>query len=394
MNQVLKNCGNFSAEILPGMIRYPQETRKEHSKDGTNTDQPHGNGYATKEGDIQLGGFIQRRAAQAAALQGDRLFTMSLQDKQKIALKICQAHMAEHGPIGPEYFRRWMQRTRGFAGHHKIGLLPKGEREGDYDYFRRLRRWTMERSESWPELRKAVGTHLVFSPDPVMWVAVRDNGLDERLFLQSILSHTMKDFSDWRRQLYGPGRSLGWVSGTHVVKDGADRHPHVHLVVLKRDESGHEVDWSVSALKGRKGRESEPDPLQEVKRLFKKNVEKELSRSLGKEQAASLLNPELKKESSFFSQAHPKAIQNLSPRFLQFARKMRSVAYAMRSIYGPLRTTPKSEFGTMLRIAATIQSHSQARKQEAYGQIREVARHYRRQMVKGFTQKNEIEPRD
>jgi len=201
MNQVIKNCGNFSAEILPGMIRYPQETGKGHGKADANEDMPHGDGYATKEGDIQLGGFIHRRAAQEAALQGERLHTMSLEGKQKIALKVCQNHIAQHGEIGPEYFRRWMQRTRGYAGHHKIQLPPKNDREGDYDYFRRLRRWTLSRNENWPALRKAVGTHLVFSPDPKMWETVRDAGMDERHFPQSILLRTMKDFSDWRRQL-------------------------------------------------------------------------------------------------------------------------------------------------------------------------------------------------
>ncbi len=393
MNQVIKNCGNFSAEILPGMIRYPQETDRGHGEAHATPALPHGDGYATKEGDIQLGGFIHIRAAQEAALQGERLFSMSLEDKQKLALKICQGHMAQHGEIGPEYFRRWMQRTRGFAGHRKIQLPPKSDREGDYDYFRRLRRWTMERNESWPELRKAVGTHLVFSPDPKMWAAVRGTGMDERHFLQSILLRTMKDFADWRRQIHGPGHSLGWVGGTHVQKDGADCHPHIHVVVLKRDEAGHEVDWSVSALKGRKGRENEPDPLQTVKRLFKKNVEKELSRWLGKEQVAALLNPDLEREPPAFSRAPHSAIQNPSPRLRRLARGMRAAAYAMRSIYGFSATSHQSELGAMLRIVAAIQRQSQARQREAYGQIFEASRRYKT-MAKGFSQENELEPGD
>lgn len=393
MNQVIKNCGNFSAEILPGMIRYPQETGKGHGKGDANEDMPHGDGYATKEGDIQLGGFIHTRAAQEAARQGERLFTMSLEDKQKIALKVCQDHIAQHGEIGPEYFRRWMRRTRGFAGHHKIQLPPKNDREGDYDYFRRLRRWTMARNESWPELRKAVGTHLVFSPDPKMWEAVRDAGMDERHFLQSILLGTMKDFADWRRKIHGPGHSLGWVGGTHVERDGADRHPHIHVVVLKRDEAGHEVDWSVSALKGRKGRESEPDPLLTVKQLFKKNVEKELGRWFSKEQVAALHNPELKRVTPPFSQAQLNAIRNPSPQLRKFARGVRAVAYAMRSIYGFTATSPQSEFGAMMRIIVAIGRLSQERQQEAYGRIREASRRYR-VMAKGVSQENELEPGD
>jgi len=153
-----------------------------------------------------------------------------------------------------------MVRARAFARRHAIELPARESGERGHEYFRKVRRWIKERSENhpsqgdaslkWPELKRAAGTHLVLSPDPKIWQAIRATGLDERLFLKTVATQTMKDFSDWRRNLVGTGHVLGWVAGTHVRDNGADRHPHIHLVVMKRDdaEQGNARLWSLPDL--------------------------------------------------------------------------------------------------------------------------------------------------
>lgn len=341
-HQVLKNCGNFSMEVMPGMLAYGQEKERGRSHIEAATTLPHGDGYVAKEGDVVLGGFVQRQAAQLAVAEGRHLSEMTREEKQKLALKVCSGHMTKHGASGPEYYKHWMKRAESFAAHHRLQLPDRSNRETNHEYFRRVRRWTMDRDENWPQLRSAVGTHLVFSPDPKIWVELREAGIDERKFLHLVLTHTMKELSDWRRKVHGPGHSMGWVAGSHVDADGADKHPHIHVFVLKRDEAGSEVDWSVSVLKGRKGREEEPDQLRETKRLFKKNVEKAYERMVnrGSAQAPSLAG---------------RGIHQLPPPVKRFALGLRAAAAALwpyRSNSAAERTI--SEIGALIRIARAI----------------------------------------
>ena len=282
MNHLVKNLGNFSAEVAEGLIGYGRESgrgRGRFEADGLGNNLPESDGYASREGDILLGGFIQRRAAQLAARDGQSLATRDVDAKERLAFRVTKDHLDRHGPASHEHYRHWMIRVRRFAERRNNRLPSQTEQETPHAYSRRVREWTRTRPEKWPTLCAAAGTHLVFSPDPAIWNAVRAKGADEREVLRHVLAATLKEFSDWRREQHGPGHALGWVAGTHVHADGADRHPHIHLVVLKRDESGREVDWSVSRLKGHAGRE-EPDPLQTIKRFFAKHVEKELQRHL------------------------------------------------------------------------------------------------------------------
>ncbi|MDD2710112.1 MAG: hypothetical protein PHV34_19180 [Verrucomicrobiae bacterium] len=260
------------------MIAYGAEKGQGRSKLDAGDELPHGDGYATKEADIQIGGFLYVRAAQEASKTGKPLSKMTTEEKQKLALKIAKQHVEEYGAANHESYEKWMKRVQGYAHHNHLNLPSKGDRESSYNYARRIHKWTQEQRENWPELRKAVGTHLVFSPEPKYWEKLRAAGLDERQFLRNLLSKTMKDFADWRRDVYGPDHSIGWVAGTHVEADGADKHPHIHVVVLKRDESGKEVDWSVSSLKGCKGR-NDPDPIKSIKDFFAKHAEKEYAKA-------------------------------------------------------------------------------------------------------------------
>ncbi|MCC7518000.1 MAG: hypothetical protein IT578_02320 [Verrucomicrobiae bacterium] len=283
MNHLVKNLGNFAAEVAEGLVGYGRETprgRGRFEAEHRGKDLPESDGYASKEGDILLGGFLQRRAAQLATQDGPSLSTREVSDKEHLALRAFREHLDKYGPASHEHYRHWMIRVRRFADRRGIRLPVQHEQETPHAYSRRLREWTRNRPEKWPALRAAAGTHLVFSPDPAIWASLRAKGADEREVLRHVLAGTLKEFADWRREQHGPGHSLGWVAGTHVHADGADRHPHIHLVVLKRDESGREVDWSVSRLKGHAGRErqAEPDPLQTIKRIFSKHVEKELQR--------------------------------------------------------------------------------------------------------------------
>lgn len=363
IHQILKNCGNFSVEVLPGMIAYGRETEKGRGHIEASVQSSNADGYVTQESDIQLGGFIQRRYAQEAVASGQHLAAMSVEEKQKLALKTCNAHLTQYGSAGPESFKHWMKRVQGFARHHGIVLPPKGDRETEYDYSRRMRRWICTRPEKWPELRPAVATHLVFSPEPKLWESLRTRGVDERYFLRTVLVQTMKEFSDWRRQLYGQGHSLGWVAGTHVKKDGSNHHPHIHVVVLKRDEAGREVDWSVSSLKGRRGREHEPDPLNAIKRLWKKNVEKAYERSTGQQ-----ISP----TSCFQQQQHP---IRLTPKLREFSRGLRAVSYVMRPFYSQ-NFSAGGDLGAMLRIVGQIQrqrhSNLQNNNQPNFPQLRKT----------------------
>jgi len=217
-----------------------------------------------------------------------------------------------------------------------------------------LRPWVKERGEAWPELRRAAGIHLGFSPDPRIWPALRAAGRDERYCLRTILAQTMKEFSDWRRQQLGPGHSLGWVAGTHVVANGADRHPHIHLVILKRDEAGREVNCSVANLKGHLGRDA-PDPVRELKRLFGKSVERELERALGPSAVRELEKmPSAKPPPPLPSVQREKG--RVDPRLRHLARGLRAVLAATRSNYGRsyAQWNPTVELGSTIRLAALV----------------------------------------
>jgi len=329
------------------MLAYGQEKEKGRGRTNASNDLPPGDGYATKEGDILLGGFVYRQAAQMAVAKGRHLSEMSVEEKQKLALKICSGHMAEHRAVGPEYYKHWMKRAQGFARYHRIELPKQDSRESYYEYFRHVRQWTKSRDEHWPKLRSAVGTHLVFSPDPKMWLRLRAAGMDERRFLHMVLTQTMKEVGDWRRKVHGPDQPMGWVAGTHVHADGADGHPHIHVMVLKRDEKGKEVDWSGSSLKNRKGREQEPDQLREAKRLFQKNVERQYERLVWKEAF----------HSQHQSRVRERVVIPPNCRMRKLALGLRAVAEAMRPFHS---RSPSDqifmEMGSMIRMARCIQN--------------------------------------
>lgn len=337
MQQIFKNCGNFSVEVLPGMIRYPQESEKGSGKwDDAPAFQSQADGYVTQEGDMILGGFLHAQCAQAAVKQGRHFFGMSLPEKQQLVTELCQAHIRRHRSSGHEHYKHWLGRMEAFARHQNLMLLSRKAGESGHNYFRRLRQWTEENpSIKWPELREAVGTHLVLSPEPKLWKSLRSAGMHDRKFLHDVLQKTMKEFSDWRRHLHGPGRTLGWIAGTHVDANGADKHPHLHLIVLKRDASGKSVDWSVSSLRNRRGREAEPDPVQTFKRLFKKHVEREYARAL---------------EKSPF-QAHAPRREPQNGRFQRWKWKLRTAATTLKNFYPQVFAKSKTgEFGAMLDL--------------------------------------------
>ncbi len=361
MNHIIEHCGNFSPQVLEGLIGYGRELDKGRGRINASNDLSKGDGYATKEADIQLGGFIQRRAAQVAHQNGKQLAKLNLQEKQRLAFRISKEHLIEHSTVGKEHYRRWMVRAQSFARHQQIQLPEQKSHERNHQYFRRVRQWVKTRAEKWPELRPGAGTHLVLSPDPVIWKPLRAIGIDERSYLRLILSNTMREFSDWRRKEVGVEHSLGWVAGTHVEANGADRHPHLHLVVLKRDEVGQEVDWSVSALKGCPSRNS-PDPLLEIKRLFSKNVERQLERTLGKETLLSLQlapAPDISKAPPLRALDRPKIPKINLYRLRQFARGLKAVFRAMQP-YRNLKPGLAVECtpGTLIRQIAMIQERS------------------------------------
>lgn len=281
MQHIIKHSGNFCLEVAKGLIGYGREIEKGRSRLGTTASLPVSDGYATREADITLGGFLQIRVAQVAVRKGTHLSALDVQEKQNMAFHIMQDHLRRHGTVNHEHYKHWLIRVTTFAQQRQINLPPQNPGEISYQYFRRLRTWILSQPGSWPELRPAAGMHLILSPDPRIWLALRAKGLDERHVLNTILGRTLKEFADWRRKQFGPGHSIGWVAGTHVQADGADRHPHIHLVIIKRDENGKEVDFSVSCLKGHRGRTSQPDPMRELKRLFSKHVEKERERLFG-----------------------------------------------------------------------------------------------------------------
>jgi len=183
---------------------------------------------------------------------------------------------------------------------------------------------------------------------------------------------------------------LGWMAGSHVQASGADRHPHIHLVVLKRDADGKEVDWSVSSIKGRKGRETEPDPLKEIKRLFKKNVEKEYQKVKDREAETAFFvqkntgkRSEKKKEApdateNFSKEPHEKKVEpdtgkdpyptpvrlknaiqrfRVKDRHFRLMQGLRSLSSIMRPYYPRgVAGQVMSEIGAMIRIGRAIQS--------------------------------------
>ncbi len=339
-HQIVKNCGNFASAILPTMIAYGREIGRGRGKAHASSDLPEGDGYATKEADIQLGGFLFVQAAQEAARQGRHLSQFTVVEKQALALRLSQEHINKHGSAGMESYTKWMKRTEAYAKHHRISLPPKKGRESNHAYFHRLRRWTAHRSGRWPKLREAVGTHLVFSPEPKLWEALRKAGVNERSFLKTVLVKTMKEFGDWRRQIHGVGHTLGWVAGTHVRMDGADKHPHIHVVVLKRDEAGKRVDWSVSSLKGHRERAHEPDPLRVIKRLFEKNVAKVCQRSLSMAANDPLIS-QIRK--------NPKSV-------LPLVEALRAAGRALRqSPFLHFSNNRSTELGAMIRVLRQIQ---------------------------------------
>ena len=415
-HQVLKNCGNFSIEVLPGMVAYSQEKDVERRGRVEASDfLPESDGYASKEGDLVLGGFLQSQAAVRASTRGQRLADMDLKERQKLALELSLEHIEEHGGAGLEYYKHWLKRVESYAKHHSIALPAKAH-ENDFEYSRRLRRWCNERKENWPDPREAVGTHLMLSPDPKTWSAIRESGGDERTFLHAVLSKTMKDMADWRRKIHGHGRSLGWMAGSHVQASGADRHPHIHLVVLKRDADGKEVDWSGSSIKGRKGRETEPDPLKEIKRLFKKNVEKEYQKVKDREAETAFFmqkntgkrsgeKAETKDASEAFSQAPhekkvdpdtgkdpyptPVRLKNAIQRFrvkdrhFRLMRGLRSLSNIMRPYYPRgVAGQVMSEIGAMIRIGRAIQNGA--------SQLPDLS-FFRAKMTQQFNTKTQIE---
>jgi hypothetical protein len=348
-HQIIQNIGNFSEEVLPGMIAYGREQEKGRGKLGASNDLPDGDGYATREADIQLGGFLYVQAAKAASEQGKSFSQASVHDKQSIALKLCQEHIARFGSSNLESHKKWLKRVQAYARHHHRQLPAKGNRETTYDYARRLQKWTQQQPGTWPRRRPAVGTHLILSPEPRYWKELRAAGVDERQFLHAVLSQTMKDFADWRRQQYGHGRTLGWVAGTHVHLNGSDRHPHIHLVVLKRDQQGKDVDWSVNTLKGRSGHRQNPDPLRAIKHFFERRVEKTYTRHT---QPRLAFSPETKlHERSPATRSHP--------RLLQLGRQFRIVVRAMHPFLRPGRTG--NGIGVMLRMVSRMQQIARSR---------------------------------
>jgi hypothetical protein len=364
MNHVIEHCGNFSADVLEGLIGYGREKDKGPDKKNANPSLPEGDGYATKEGDILLGGFLRILASKKASEEGERLSELGTREKERLALHVARRHLDQFGAVNTEHYQHWMKRVRAFAKHQRISLPERNKRESDHRYFQKVRKWVKDQPGSWPELKKAAGTHLVFSPDPKIWQNLRARGMDERDTLKTILSRTMKDFSDFRRKEHGIDHTLGWVAGTHVHANGADRHPHIHLVVLKRDESGKEVDWSVSNLKGRAGK-SDPDPLKELKRLFEKNVEKEIART---PEVAREPRPDVLKEVQAISAERTRNVQNT---LRALNRTVRLIATQGRSS-GDSKANVWNDLGKTLRFIAVAQKNiSETRRahQEKYPEL-------------------------
>lgn len=344
MKHIIEHCGNFSVEVLAGLIGYGREVDKGRGKMNARGTLPSGDGYATKESDISLGGFIRRLTAQRIAAKGRTYESLDVQEKERVATEIAHEHIARFGTASREHYGHWMKRARGFARQHGIALPFQGLHETDHQYFRRVRQWIKSREEKWPELLPAAGTHLVFSPDPHIWPSLRAAGVDERIFLKSVNARTMKEFSDWRRKELGLGHSLGWVAGTHVDKNGADGHPHLHLVVLKRDEAGREVDLSVTSLKGHQVKDG-PDPLAELKRLFEKSIERELGRFVNRETIMALEKPQ---EPGAAKTSAPYRTQTTFP----FRYKLRLLARGLQAVFRVMKPPNKGGFSTTLPYQA------------------------------------------
>ena len=224
MKHVIKHVGNFCTEVAKGLIGYGREIEKGRSHINASYSLPASDGYATRESDITLGGFLRIRAAQMATQKGTHLSALNVQEKQNLAFCVVQDHLRKYGTVNREHYKHWLVRVKRFAQLRNIILPSQNSYETNHNYFRRLRAWVRQQPISFPELRPAAGTHLILSPDPEIWTAFREKGMDERLVLNNILGRTLKEFSDWRRKQFGPGHSIGWVAGTHVCEDGADRH--------------------------------------------------------------------------------------------------------------------------------------------------------------------------
>jgi hypothetical protein len=355
------NCGNFSKKALGGIIGYGREKQQGRGKLNASEESFFSDGYATKEGDILVGGFLRIQAPQRARIGGKSFTSLSVAEQESLTLELSREHLQKFGTASHENYEHWLLRARLFARSHSIELPNQFHKERDYAYFRRLRKWVAGRKESWPTLDPAAGTHLVFSPEPRMWDILRAQGADERIILRQIIHATMKEFGDWRRELNGPGHSLGWVAGTHVVANGADRHPHIHLVVLKRDQAGKEVDWSVTSLKGMSPGKPDNDPLSEIKRLFSKHVEKEFQKYTSKT-LESHLNPDIKasQEKSVEDvlraiRSGPKGEQSLNT-LSHFSMKIRAAAKLLQRAQP--RNLPRgrnfTQYGHLLRFISLV----------------------------------------
>ncbi len=350
MKHIIEHCGNFSEHVLEGLIGYGREVDKGRGKMNAGTKLPDGDGYATKESDICLGGFIHRLAAPRVAAKGRAYESLDVLEKERLATEIAREHIIRFGTSSHEHYGHWTKRARAFARHQGIALPFQNSQETDHQYFRRVRQWIKTRKEKWPELFPAAGIHLVFSPDPHIWPSLRAAGVDERIFLRSVISRTIKEFSDWRRKELGIGHSLGWVAGTHVKANGAHRHPHLHLVVLKRDEAGRDVDLSVTSLKGHQEKHG-PDPLAELKRLFEKSIERELGRFVNQETIVALEKPQETKTPQTFVQYRT---QTPSP----FRHHLRRLARGLQTVFRVMKTPSRGSFpmvaptqaGTALRF--------------------------------------------
>jgi len=136
MNHVVEHCGNFSPEVLQGLIGYGREQDKGHGQQNDGHNLPRGDGYASKEADLVLGGFLQRQAAQRVARFEQSRADLALPDRERLACQLAREHLASHGPAGPEHYQHWMTRVRAFARHRQITLPPQAHRETDYGYAR------------------------------------------------------------------------------------------------------------------------------------------------------------------------------------------------------------------------------------------------------------------
>ena len=85
LKHVIKHSGNFCEEVAKGLIGYGREIEKGRGRQDASNSLPASDGYAAREADITLGGFLRIRVAQQAAAQGTHLSALSVQEKQNLA---------------------------------------------------------------------------------------------------------------------------------------------------------------------------------------------------------------------------------------------------------------------------------------------------------------------